>query len=100
MAGCANMAGSGTGVTASDAEKFTRTGFLSDYARLSKAPFGDGAQCWRHRDIDAKKYDKVLITRMVVTLSDDKGKGVDPTDLKTMVDYFHNSLVTALKPQM
>ena len=37
---------------------------------------------------------------MVVTLKDDQAKGVDPTDLKALTDYFHDSLTKALKPQM
>ena len=98
--GCANIAGSGDSVTASDTAKMTHTGFLSDYGRLSKAAIGDGAQCWRKSNVDVLRFDKIMIPRIVVTLKDDTGKGVDPADLKTLVDYFHNSLVTALKPQM
>ena len=100
IGGCANLAGTGTGVTASDPTKMTRSGFLSDYEKLAKAPVGDGIQCWRTPSVDVAKYDKILISRMVVTLSDEQGKGVDPTDLKALVDYFHGALVKALKPQM
>jgi hypothetical protein len=92
--------GSGTGVTASDPTRMTQSGFLSDYKRLKPAPWSDGIQCWRDPAADARKYDKVLIARMVVTLKDTEGKGVDPTDLKALTDYFHASLVKALQPQM
>ena len=91
---------SGTGITASDPSKMTSSGFLSDYKRLTKAPGGDGAQCWRNANVAPKQFDKVMITRIVVTLRDSKNKGVDPKDLAALVDYFHKSLVTALKPQM
>ncbi len=98
--GCANMADSGSNVTASDPKKATRTGFLSNYAKMEKAPGGDGALCWRQPSLDLKAYNQVMISRMVVTLKDEQSKGVDPADLKALTDYFHKSLVTALKPQM
>jgi len=92
--------GSGTGVTASDPTRMTQSGFLADYKRLAPAPWSDGIQCWRDTAVDAKKYDKVMIARMVVTLNDTGGKGIDPTDLKALTDYFHASLAKALRPQM
>jgi hypothetical protein len=104
LAGCAtspdSVMGSGTGVTASDPTRMTQSGFLSDYKRLKPAPWSDGIQCWRDPAVDARKYDKVLIARMVVTLKDTESKGIDPTDLKALTDYFHASLAKALKPQM
>lgn len=94
-----DMAG-GTGVTASDATLATHSGFLTDYGRLSLVPGSDGARCWKQPGVAWKGYDRLLITRMQVTLKPGKSKSVDPTDLKMLVDYFHASLVTALKPQM
>ncbi|MCK7578564.1 MAG: DUF3313 domain-containing protein [Chromatiales bacterium] len=102
-AGCAtdsNPLGSGTGVTASDPSRLTRSGFLSDYGRLAPVPWEEGIQCWRRPDLDAKRYDKVLIGRMSVSLKPDQQTTIDPTDLKTLTDYFHDSMVKALKPQM
>lgn len=107
LAGCAStdsavstVMGSGTGVTATDSARLTKSGFLSDYARLRPTPWGEGIQCWREASLDAKRYDKVMISRMVVTLKSGSQQGVDPSDLKTLTDYFHDSLVKALKPQM
>ncbi len=97
LGGCAST---GTNVTASDPRKATRTGFLSNYERMTKAPGGDGALCWRDAKVDLKAYDKVMINRMVVTLKDEQSQGVDPSDLKALTDYFNKTLVTALKPQM
>jgi hypothetical protein len=88
-----------TTVTASDARLDTRSGFLSDYARLAAVPGGDGIKCWRQPNVDWRGYDKVLVTRMRVTLRPGQVKSIDPSDLKTLVDYFHNALVTDLKPQ-
>ncbi len=92
--------GSSTGVTASDPTRLTQSGFLSDYARLAPVTWAEGIQCWRKPDLDAKKYDKVLISRMIVTLKPDQQQGIDPTDLKMLTDYFYNAMVTALEPQM
>jgi hypothetical protein len=106
-AGCAStnssvssIMGSGTGVTASDPSRHTRSGFLSDYGRLRSVSWAEGIQCWRAPNLDAKKYDKVLIERMTVKLETGNEAGVDPTDLKMLTDYFYQSLVKALEPQM
>lgn len=107
LAGCAStdqggfsFLGSGSSVTASDSTRMTRSGFLSDYARLKPAPGGEGAECWRAPDVDLKRYDKALISRMMVTLKPGQTNAIDPTDLKALTDYFHDSLVKALRPQM
>ncbi len=102
--GCAStqstLFGSGTSVTASDPSRMTQSGFLSDYKRLKPVTWTDGIQCWRESKLDAKKFDKVMISRMTVTLKPGQDQGIDPTDLKTLTDYFHASMVKALKPQM
>jgi hypothetical protein len=106
-AGCAStdttvssVMGSGTGVTASDPTRVTKSGFLSDYARLKPVAWAEGIQCWRDPNLDAQKYDKVLISRITVKLKPGQEEGIDPTDLKALTDYFYQSLVKALKPQM
>ncbi|MTW21728.1 DUF3313 domain-containing protein [Allochromatium palmeri] len=102
-AGCAtnsNPLGSGIDVTASDPSHLTQSGFLSDYGRLAPVPWDKGVQCWRRPDLDIKRYNKVLIARMSVSLKPAQQTTIDPTDLKTLTDYFHASMVKALKPQM
>jgi len=106
-AGCAStepdassVIGGGTGVTASDPTRFTKSGFLSDYGRLKTVDWAEGIQCWRDPNLDAKKYHKILIARITVDLKPGQQGGIDPTDLKTLTDYFHQSLVKAIKPQM
>jgi hypothetical protein len=76
-----------------------RVGFLTDYSKLQPMPGGGGMQCWRDAGVDWKKYDKALIERIQVYF-DRTGtqKPVDPSDLKTLLDYFHNAVVTDLKP--
>jgi hypothetical protein len=107
LSGCAtdgSMLGSGTNITASAKSRMTQTGFLSDYNRLETAPWSDGIECWRAAGVDAKSYDKIMISRIVVSIAPSKDKDkeqtIDPSDLKTLTDYFHGSLEKALKPQM
>ena len=99
LAACASS-NSGGGSVVSDPSRMTRSGFLSDYAQLAPVAGTEGIQCWRDDAVDLKKFNKVLIARMVVTLKDGESKGIDPTDLKTLTDYFHGSLVKAIQPQM
>ena len=98
--GASAIGGTSAGVTASDAARATRSGFLTDYARLAPVPGGDGVRCWRQPGAAWKTYDKVLVSRMQVTLKPGESKHVDPSDLKMLFDYFHGALVTALKPSM
>ncbi|WP_300449206.1 DUF3313 domain-containing protein [Accumulibacter sp.] len=107
LVGCAadsTLLGSGTNVTASDKARLTRSGFLSDYTRLQATPWGDGIECWRDPALDVARYDKALVSRIFVSLAppgDSKSSTtVDPNDLKTLTDYFHQSLVKALQPQL
>ena len=107
LSGCAtDNAGSGGGVnvTVSDKTRLTQSGFLSDYMQLKPTAWGDGIECWRDPRIDAKNYDKLLLSRIVVSLAPPKDnkaeQTIDPSDLKTLTDYFHDSMVKALKPQM
>lgn len=106
-AGCAtdgSMLGNGTSITASDKSRMTQTGFLSDYGRLATTPWSDGIECWRAANLVAHNYDKILISRIVISIAPakdkDKEQTIDPSDLKTLTDYFHGSLDKALKPQM
>jgi len=96
----AAVMGSGTSVTATDAKRLTQSGFLSDYARLRTVTWTEGIQCWRAPTADLRKFDKVMIGRILVSLkpAKDGGTTLDPSDLKALTDYFNASLVAALKP--
>ncbi len=102
--GCAStqssLLGSGTGVTASDPTRVTQSGFLSNYGRLKPVSWADGIQCWRQPGVDVAKYDKAMIPRITVSLKPGQQQTVDPTDLKTLTDYFHTAMVKAIQPQM
>jgi hypothetical protein len=92
----------GAAVTVTDPRRLTRSGFLTHYDRLKKTDWGDGIECWRDAGFDGRKYDKVMISRILVSLKPKPGEeaAVDPSDLKNLTDYFNESLVKALKPQM
>ena len=92
----------GSAVTVTDPRRLTQSGFLSNYDRLKPTIKGNGIECWRDAGVDVKKYDKVMISRILVSLKPKGGENVavDPSDLKKLTDYFNDALVKALKPQM
>jgi len=95
--------GNETQVTATDPTRLTKSGFLSDYGRLKTTSWGEGIQCWRAPNLNPSVYNKVLVSRIVVSLKPAAGAApqtIDPSDLKALTDYFHQSLVTALQPTM
>lgn len=107
VTGCANdqsLLGSGTTITASDPARMTQSGFLSNYARLKPTQWGEGMQCWSEPNLNASKYSKVLVSRIVVSIAPSKDKDktstIDPSDLKLLTDYFHDALVKSFKSQM
>ena len=76
---------------------YTAKGFLSDYARLQ--PEGGESKAFRFRDesVDYSKYNKLLIDRIKIWIKDDaEYKGIDPAELKELVDYFHKAIVDAV----
>ncbi len=97
--GKATPSSGGGGVVVSDATAVNaaRVGFLTDYDKLRPAAGGGGLLCWRGAAVDWKRYDKVLIERIQVYLSrSDAHKPIDPSDLKVLLDYFHNAMVRDL----
>ena len=95
LSGCAadpSGLGNGTNVTVSDPTRMTRSGFLTDYARLKPTTWGEGIECWKESGLNASRYNKVLISRIVVSLAPSADKSteqtIDPTDLKALTDYF------------
>lgn len=75
------------------------TGFLSDYSRLQPDPDNKDADLYLKSDINWKQYNKVMLDRIKVWYMDDVDyKGIDPTELKALTDYFQNAIVKALEP--
>ncbi len=98
--------GTGENVTAIDSARLTQSGFLTNYAKLKPVAEMEGIECWRDTRFDPKKYKKIQITPIVVSLAapkdskDGKVPTVDPADLKQLTDYFHQTLQDSLKPQI
>jgi len=72
-------------------------GFLSDYSKL--APEGGDSDAFVYRDpaVDVKVYRKVMVDRIKVFVKEDaEYKGIDPAELKELVDYFHQALEKSL----
>ncbi len=83
--------------TSKTQEAYKDAGFLPDYSRLAPAPDNKGARVWRVSDAEMKKYNKILLERILVWQSENADyKGIDPTELKALVDYFHDAIVKAL----
>lgn len=95
LCGCASTSSSPT-----PAPTAKRNGFLSHYDQLKPLDDGDdAASSWRLANVDWKKYDKVFIERIqVFPKKESEDKGIDPTDLKMLVDYFYEALVREIKP--
>lgn len=101
--GCATPGSGNAGITASENSlaKVSNVGFLSDPAKLKAQPDNGGFLCWRQPGINWKTYDKVLIERIQVYVTPANGQSpIDPTDLKTLLDYFHSALVKNLSPEV
>lgn len=72
-------------------------GFLSDYSQLKPEGGDSNAYILRAPKEVGAKYNKVLIDRIKIFFEDEaEYKGVDPTDLKALTDYFHDAIVKAL----
>jgi hypothetical protein len=70
--------------------------FLSEYSKLT--PEGGESKAFAYRDpaVDFAKYNKLLVDRIQIWFKDDADyKGIDPTVLKELTDYFHGAIVKA-----
>jgi hypothetical protein len=92
---------SGTIASEATAANVRRVGFLTDYAKLRAMPRGGGVLCWREAGVNWQQFDKVMFERIQVYLKPGPMQlhPVDPSDLKMLLDYFHNDLVKAVQPQ-
>jgi len=73
-------------------------GFLSDYSHI-KAD-GENGKVYRYRapSVDASRYHKLMIERIRIWLKPGtEDNGIDPAELKELVDYFHKAIVEAVQ---
>lgn len=92
LTGCASTNGKAKG---SEGSKYT--GFLSDYSQLKPEAEGSMTMRYVNPQADLKKYNKILIEKIIVWLKNDADyKGIDPDAFKAMTDYFREALAREL----
>jgi Protein of unknown function (DUF3313) len=67
--------------------------------RLKAATGPMGGYLWIAPNANMKQYDKVLLTRILVTLDQSENKTVDPVTQAKLTAYFRSALVKALEPK-
>ncbi len=72
-------------------------GFLAHPDQLRAIPGDSGAYRWIESNARLAQYNQILLERIQVQLASDADyKAVDPIELKTLTDYFRQSIVKAL----
>jgi hypothetical protein len=67
--------------------------------RIKPATGAMGGYVWTAPNANMKQYDKVLLTRILVTLDQSESKAVDPVTQAKLVDYFRAAILKALEPK-
>jgi hypothetical protein len=84
-------------VSAESLGDYQPKGFLSDYSGLKPRGDGSGAFIYENPKADKSKYKRLMIDRIKIFVKEDADyKGVDPAELKELVDYFHQAIVKAV----
>ncbi|MDM0109487.1 DUF3313 domain-containing protein [Variovorax sp. J22R24] len=100
--GCAAPGSGNAGITASDdLAKVSNVGFLTEPGKLKAQPANGGFLCWRQAGVNWRSYDKVMFERIQVYVTPATAQSpIDPSDLKTLVDYFHSAMVKSVSPEV
>lgn len=70
------------------------SGFLGNYDGLEKGPKGGVAELYLKKDVDFKKYTKIMLDSVVFFLADDaEYKGISAEDMKELSDTFNKAAV-------
>lgn len=73
------------------------SGFLTTYPKFEPGPEGGAKEVYLKEGVNFKKYNKVMMEKVVFYLSHDaEYKGIDPDDLKKLADAFHEAVTEAL----
>jgi hypothetical protein len=67
--------------------------------RIKPAPGAMGGYVWTAPNANMKQYNKVLLTRILVTLDQSESKAVDPVTQAKLTTYFRAAIVKALEPK-
>jgi len=86
------------GCSASGMKDIEESGFLKDYSQLKPGDGDAAALTYINPDVDFKPYTKVMLERVVVSLSPtSKSREIDPAMLVELTSYYQNALLEALK---
>ena len=78
-------------------EEIKYSGFLKDYSKLKEGPKGGLDRVHIKPGVDFKKYNKIMMDRVVFYFKDDaENKEIDPEELKELADAFHKSMIESL----
>ena len=78
--------------------EYKSKGFLTDYSKIKPVGGDSGAYRYEDPNADTARYNKVMIERIKIWLKPgSEDKGIDPTELKELVDYFHKAIVDAVQ---
>lgn len=79
------------------AEKGKYSGFLGTYNDLKKGPKDGVAERYIKKDVDFRKYRKIMLDSVVFFLAPDaEYKGISAEDMKELTDTFNKAAVNAL----
>lgn len=99
-AGLSLILAAGVSLAATPAPRFgdyQAKGFLSDYSGIKPEGGDSQAYLYRNPNVNIKKYNKILVERIKIFVKQDaEYQGVDPAELKELVDYFHQAIVKAV----
>lgn len=73
------------------------SGFLQDYSRMQPGPDGGVAKVYIRPGADLKKYNKVMVDRVVFYFKDDAAnKAIDPEEMQALSQSFNNAVIAAV----
>lgn len=73
------------------------SGFLGNYDGLQKGPKGGVAERYLKKDVDFKKYNKLMLDSVVFFLAEDaEYKGISAEDMKELSDTFNKAAVDVI----
>jgi hypothetical protein len=93
MAGCASMPSGPAGL----GPQYVSLIKYPDRIKPATGPMG--GYVWMAPNANMKQYDKVLLTRILVTLDKSENKAVDPVTQAKLTAYFRAAIVKALEPK-
>ena len=78
--------------------EYKAKGFLTSYSNIKAKEGEDRVYRYVNPAVDASRYKKLMIERIRIWLKPGtEDRGIDPAELKELVDYFHKAIVEAVQ---